>query len=168
MRKNCSSSKAVSPKNTPHFRVAFVWCSLGVCLRFTFGAFLADTADAVKHHGMALKRETVFFSDIMLTLFDFVIGELSHAATMGTYQVIVMITIVELKNGLHPVELTPRQDARLFELREYSVDCGQANLNVFSQKCTVNVFGTQMPVLGAPEDIKHFQSRKGRFKANRF
>ena len=55
---------------------------------------------------MALKRETVLFGNIVLALFNLIVRELSHAATMSAYQVIVVITIIKLKNGLHPIELT--------------------------------------------------------------
>ncbi len=145
-----------------------MWRSYAYRLRLAFGGFLTNTADTVKHHGMALKGKTMLFGDIVLALFDLIIRELGHAATVGAYQVIVVITIVELKNSLHPVKLAARQDARLFKLREHTVDRGQANLDIFDQKRTIDVFGAQVPVLGTPEDIEHFKSRKGCLKANRF
>ena len=65
---------------------------------------------------MAFKRIAIRACDLVLALFDFVIRKLSDLAAMRADQMIVVIAIIELKDRLAPVKLTPRQDPRLLKL----------------------------------------------------
>ena len=53
----------------------------------------------------------------MLPFFNIGVGKFSHLAAMRANQMIVMITIIELKNRLATVKLATRQNAGLLKLR---------------------------------------------------
>lgn len=105
---------------------------------------------------MALKRETMLGGNFVLPLLDLRVRELDHRAAMRTNQVVVMVTIVELKYGLHAIKLTAAENASLLELREHPIHRGQTDVDLISQKNPIDILGTEVSLLGASKNIEDF------------
>lgn len=87
---------------------------------------------------------------------------------MRANQVIVMISVVQLKNSLATIELAARQDTRLLELGQHTVNRGQADIDTLANQHTINVLGAQMALTGFMKDIQDFQAGECGFESNIF
>jgi len=117
---------------------------------------LAIAANAIKDHRVALKRETMLGRDLVLPLLDLRVRELDHRAAMRTNQVIVMVTIIQLKYGLNAIKLAATENASLLELCEHAINRGQTDVDLIGQKNPIDIFGTEVSLLGASKNIENF------------
>src|SRR5690606_6267401 len=129
---------------------------------------LAVATNAIKNHGMAFQHKVIVLGDFELTLFNFRVGELDHFPANGTYQVVVVIAIVQFINSLAIIKLAAGQDAGLLELREHPVDSGQTDIDVFGNKQTIHIFGTQVTNFCFAEDIQDLEPRESGFETHAF
>src|SRR5690554_5810441 len=106
----------------------------------------------------------MFASDIVLKLFDIGIVKFFNFATVCANQMVMMVTVIQFKNGTCTVKLTTRQNAGLLKLSQDTIDRGQSDIYVFRYQSPVNVFRALMPGVGTPENIKNFEARKRGFK----
>ena len=81
---------------------------------------------------------------------------------------IVMLTIVELKNRFSTIKLTARQNASLFKLCQDTVYRCQTYFYAFTYQHTVNILGTEVTLTGTMKDVQDFKAGKGGFEANIF
>lgn len=79
-----------------------------------------------------------------------------------------MRAFIELEYGLARFEVAAIQQARLFKLREHSVNCSQANIEFFGKECAIHIFGAQMPDGATLKNLENFQPWQRRFEANAF
>lgn len=114
---------------------------------------------------MAFKGKAVVLGDLVLAFFDIGIRKLNNLAAIRTDQVIVMIAVVEFKDGLAAVELAAHQNASLFELGEDTVNRCQADIDIFGDEGPVHIFSALMSFIGASENVEDFEARKGRLQA---
>jgi len=105
---------------------------------------------------VALKRETMLGGDLVLPLLNLWIRELDHRAAMRTNQVIMMVTIVELKYGLYAIKLAATENASLLELCEHPIHRGQTDVDLIGQKNPIDIFGTEVSLLRASKNIENF------------
>jgi len=96
---------------------------------------------------MALQRKAVVLGDLVLALFNVNIREFDHLAAVGANEVVMVITVIELKNGLATVKLAARQDACLLKLSQHTVDSRQANIDAFADQHAIDIFGTEVPLV---------------------
>jgi len=52
-------------------------------------------------------EKIIIFGNLILVLFNNIIHKLHHHATAGTNQVIVMLTLIQLKHGLSTFKMMP-------------------------------------------------------------
>ena len=98
-------------------------------------------AGGVQRQGVILEFKAAFQGDLTLALLDFRVIELLDEAAVQAYQVIVMLAFVEFVNCLASFEMVARENARLLELRQNTVDRGQANISAFVQQNLENILG---------------------------
>ncbi len=78
---------------------------------------------------------------------------------------VVVLTFVELINGLAAFKMVAAQNPRLLELGEYTVDRGQTDVGVVMQQVSKNIFGRHVPLRAALENLQDFQTGQGGFEA---
>src|SRR5699024_12625662 len=71
-------------------------------------AFRASGASAIQHERVAFQRVALFFCNGLLPLQDTGIMKLDNFAAAGADQVVVVVTIVQFKNGASSIELASR------------------------------------------------------------
>src|SRR5690625_4497853 len=103
-----------------------------------------------------------------MPLFYFEIRKLDHPSTVGANKVVMLITVIELKNSLAPIKLAACQNASLLKLGQHSVDGGQSDVDILCDQQSVHIFGAEMTVfcivIITAKDIENFQARKSRLK----
>jgi len=130
--------------------------------RFFIGAF---GAHAVEHHGVAFQSESMVFGNFVLTTFDFLVAEFDHLIAVRADEVVVMIAVIQLKDGLAAVELAAHQDASLFELCEHAVNGGQTDVDIFGNQRPIHVFSALVTFVSASENVENLEARKSRLQA---
>lgn len=128
----------------------------------TFGA------NAVQQHGVAFQVETFVFSYLVLAFFDFVVGKFDHFAAIGADQMVVMVAIVEFEYCLAAIELTAHENACLFELRKHAIDRSKANIDIFGDQGSIDVFRALMAQVRPAEYIKNLKAWKRSLQAHIF
>lgn len=102
----------------------------------------------------------------MLAFLDFAVQKLLDFAALHADQVVVVLALVQLEYSLVAVEVVAHQQPRLFELREYAVDRGQPNIQVFVGKQPIYLFGSHVAFVALLEQIEDFQARQRGFETN--
>ena len=115
---------------------------------------------------MTFELETLFFCDLMLTLFDFCVGELGNTTAVRTDQVVMVITVVEFKDRLATIKLAASQNPGLFKLGQDAVDGRQANIDAFAKQGAIDVLSAQVALTRFSENIQNFQARKCGLQTN--
>src|SRR5690606_27970392 len=87
-------------------------------------------AHAIKHHGVAFQYEAVIFRDLVLAAFDLFVAELDDIVAMGTDEVIVVVTVIELEYCLATIKLTAHKNAGLLKLSQYAIHRRKADVDV--------------------------------------
>ncbi len=96
---------------------------------------------------MVLELEALFFCDLVLPVFDLRVKELFYAAAVEADEVVVVVALVQLKNGLAGFKVRAQQDTSLLKLGKHAVDGGQTNIDMLRQHHPIDVFGAQVPGL---------------------
>lgn len=91
------------------------------------------------------KLESLLSRNPALPILDLGIAELFHPATVQADQVIVMGSLVELKDRLTRLKMAARENPGLLELGQDAIHGGQANIDGFGQQRPIDIFGRQMP-----------------------
>lgn len=106
---------------------------------------------------MVGQLEPEIFGNLFLPSFDDFVGELAHLAAFHAKNMIVMVTPVQLENGISAFEMKALHQPRRFELGQNPVDGSQTNFLTLFQKVFVNIFGREM-VLRNRRVFQHFQN----------
>lgn len=91
-------------------------------------------AICIQMQGVIVNAESAIFGDFELAFLDLGVIKLFDAAALQTYQMIVMITFIELEDGLAAFKMMAHEQASLLKLRQHTIDRGKANIGVFLQK----------------------------------
>jgi hypothetical protein len=78
---------------------------------------------------------------------------------------VVVMTFVQLEDGLAGFEVMTDQQTRLLELREHAVDGGEADVEPFVEKLAVDVFRREVPHLRRLEQVDDLEPRHGGLEA---
>ena len=78
-----------------------------------------------------------------------------------------MMTLVQLEDRFPRLEMMPRQESGLFELRQHTVDGGEPDIQPFVEQQPIHVLGGQMPDLAVLEQVENFQPRRRGFQPGR-
>jgi len=70
--------------------------------------------------------------------------------------VIVTVAGVQLEQRLSTVKPVSCYQPRSFELRKYAIDRRQSNFGIFREKCLVDIFSTEVMLLGVLKDLQYF------------
>ncbi len=87
---------------------------------------------------------------------------------MRTDQMIMMLTIVELKNRLATIKLTARQNTGLFKLGQHAIHSRQADVYTFTYQYAIHIFCAEVALSGPVKDVQDFQARECSLEANVF
>ena len=82
-------------------------------------------------------------------------------------QVIVMIALVELEDGLAAFEVMADEQPGLFELRQHTIDRGQSDVGAFLQQRLVNIFRRHVTHGALFEEFQYAQPGQRRLEAYR-
>lgn len=109
---------------------------------------------------MVVDGKATFLGDFLLPFFNFGVVELFHPAALQAHQMIVMLALVEFEHGLVAVEVVTHEQAGLFELSQYPVNRGQANVLTLVLKQLVDFLGCHVPFVALLEQVENLQSRQ--------
>jgi len=117
---------------------------------------------------MGLDGEPALLGDVLLALFDFGIAEFFHPAALQADQVVVVLALVELEHGLAGFKIMTLQQTRLFELRQYTIDGGKADVLVLLDQLAVDILGSKVPLSGVLEQFQDFEPGMSGLETDRF
>src|SRR6218665_428271 len=126
--------------------------------RLAIGAVLLD-AVRVQGQRMLLQVETALGGHRGLALLDLRIEEFLDLAAGQADQVVVVMAFVQLEHGLARLEMVPRQQTGLLELRQHPVDGGQPDVGAFHEQGLVDVLGRHVALGRFLEDLKDLDTR---------
>src|SRR5690606_19422400 len=121
-------------------------------------------ADAIQHHGMAFKRKAMFTRHVVLQLLNTGFVNLDHFSAAGTDEVIVVIAVIEFEHGPRAIKLAARENTRLLKLGKNAINGGQADIDVFGDQGTVNIFGALVPGIRSTKNIKNLEAGERGFQ----
>lgn len=123
-------------------------------------------AVAVERQRVILKLEPSILGNLHLALFDFCVDEFLDPTALQAHQMIVMLALIEFKQGSARLEVASLQDARLLELGKHPVHRGQADVLLEFEKLTKYVFGAHVTLPSQLEDFENLQAWAGSLEAN--
>src|SRR5271154_2925847 len=101
-----------------------------------------------------------------LARFDGGIDELFDPAAVHTNNMIVVRTLIELKNGHAVLKMMTADETGGLKLRQHPVDGGQPDVLVGFDQSPVQLLGRQVPRAAGLEDFQNLQSRQGDLKSS--
>src|SRR5262245_8247095 len=128
-------------------------------------AVLLD-AVGVQRERVAVQLEAALARDVVLPLLDLAVVELLDAAALQAHQVVVVPALVELEHRLAVLEVLPRQQAGLLELRQHAVHGGEADVDALGDERLVDVLGRKVAHLARLEQLQDLAPRQGRLEAD--
>jgi hypothetical protein len=69
---------------------------------------------------------------------------------------IVMLSVIELKNRFAPIKLASSQDASLLKLGQHPINGGEPNINLVVEQRAVDILSTQVSFTRLAEHIENF------------
>ena len=104
----------------------------------------------------------------VLALFDFGVIKLFDLAAVQTYQMVVVLSLIEFINGLAALKMAADQNAGLLELGQDAVHRSQSHVGALFQQQAVDVLGRHMAVLAALKHLQDLQARQGGLESGVF
>ena len=121
---------------------------------------------------MLLQVKAAFRGNAPLPLLDLRVDKFLHVPAVYADEVIVVRTFVELKDRAARLEMAPRKQARLFELRQNAVDRRQTYIETVGAEQPIDILGAQVVfsgLAGLPlENLEDLQARSGRLQSTDF
>ena len=71
-----------------------------------------------------------------------------------------MVALVHFEHGLAAIEDVAAQQAGCLQLREHTVDGGQAHVVALLQQTAEDVFGREVALFAATDDFKYLDARQ--------
>lgn len=112
---------------------------------------------------MVLKLKTTFSGNALLTFLDLRIVKLFDMTTGHADQMVVMATLLKLKNRFTGLEMTARQETRLLKLGQHAVDRSQADILPLADEHTIDILSRQVATITALENLEDRPPRQGCF-----
>jgi len=112
--------------------------------------------------------KAAFLGNAMLPFLDFTVKEFLDFSALQADQVVVMVAFVEFEYGFVAVEMVAYQQARLFELREHTIDRGKTDIQVFIRQQAVHFLGCHVAFIALLEQVENFQAGQRGFETNAF
>ena len=91
------------------------------------------------------KLKTLLAGNPTLTILDLGIAELLHPAAVQADQVIMMGSLVELKDRLTRLKMAARENPGLLELGQDAIHGGQTDIDSFGQERPIDILGREVP-----------------------
>lgn len=110
----------------------------------------------------------MFFGDFFLQAFDLFIFELDDLAGLETYHMVMVPAAIKLEHGMSGIEMMPYHQTGGFELGQYPVHRGQANIFLALQQDLVNIFGAQVFLIGLFKYLENPDPWQGGLEAGLF
>jgi hypothetical protein len=110
-------------------------------------------AVGVEAQSMVRQLKAFVLGNRFLQVFNLGLIKLLNPATVQAHQMIVVLPLVELIHGFATLKMRATQEPGLLKLCEHSVDRGQADIDVFSQSDSVDVFCRHVPMLPALKQL---------------
>ena len=129
---------------------------------------IGANALGVQVHRVRLNDETALLGDAFLPAFDFFVVKFLDMATVGAYQVIVVVHGFTFEHGFSRFEVMSLQQASLFELGQGAINGGQSDVHVFAEQHAVYVVRCHVFSLGFVEKLKDLHARKSGFEPDAF
>lgn len=146
---------------------AFLWAGISVfSIRCIAVRALGFSALSVEIKGVILDGKAPLFGDRVLPLLDFRVVKFFNTAAVDTDQMVVVLAVIDFKNGLPGLKKVTFEQACLLELGEYAIHGRQADIHVFGNKHAINVFSRHVAKGAFLEKLKNFQARKSGFQAH--
>lgn len=123
-------------------------------------------AMGINLQGMIMDGKAALLCDRRLPVFDVSVKEFFNMSAIKADQMIVMGSSVELEYRLSSFKMVAHQQAGLFELGQYPINRGQANINTIILQAFVNIFGAPVAAGAVFKKSQHFESRQRGFKAD--
>jgi len=123
---------------------------------------------AVKCERMVLEGKAQIAGHALLALLDFGIDEFLDPTALQADEVVVVLALVEFKQGSSRLEIGPLQDAGLLELHQHPIHCRESDIAVVGQQLAVDVLGAHVPHASLLENLEDFQAGHGGFEAKAF
>lgn len=117
---------------------------------------------------MVSDGESLGFGDRLLAFFNLRVVELFHFAAVQTYQVIVVLPLIEFIDRFAAFKMAAGQDVGLFELCQHPVHRGQADIRTLQQQHAKHILGGHVALRSLLEDFQYFQPGQGGFEAGVF
>ena len=114
------------------------------------------------------KLKTLLAGNPTLTILDLGIAELLHPAAVQADQMIVMGSLVELKDRLTGLKMATRENSGLLKLCQDAIHSGQANIDCFGQQRPIDILGGDMPRPCPMKNIQDLQPGRGHLQAGCF
>ena len=92
--------------------------------------------------------------DLLLQGFDFIAVELDHLAGVEVDHVVVVLATIQLVHGGAAFEVVLEHQPGGFELGQYPVDRGQADVLALRQQLAVDVLGGHVLRLGMLQQLQ--------------
>jgi len=106
--------------------------------------------------------------DGVLTLLNFRVVELLHLAAIDAHQMVVVLSFIELINGLATFKMAPAQNVSLLELGQNTVNRGQADIGAFLQQNAEDILGRHVPLRALLEYLQNFQPGQSGLESGAF
>ncbi len=117
---------------------------------------------------MVLQDPALALGDNLLTLLDLGVVKLFDPTAGRAHQVVVVLTFIELVDGLAAFKVAATQDAGLLELGQHPVHRGQPHIGAVFQQHPKNVFGRHVALLAFLEHVQNFQAGQRGLEAGIF
>ena len=106
--------------------------------------------------------------NVVLPLLNLGVVKLLHLAAVQTHQMIMVLPLIDLVDGLARLKVAAIQQAGLFKLRQYPVDRGQANVGTFLEQHPKDIFSRHVSLFTDLKNLQNFQSRQRRLETGTF
>ena len=125
-------------------------------------------AMAIQRKCMIGKLKSLLSGDPTLPILDLGITKLFHPAAVQADQVIVMGSLVELKDRLTRLKMAARENSSLLKLGQDAIHGGQANIDGLGQQCPIDILGREMPCTRPMKNIQNLQPGRSDLQAGCF
>ena len=116
---------------------------------------------------MILDGKAVTPGDLILASLDGRLNELHDFATADTHQMVMVTTLVQLKDRLTTLEMVPGDQPRALELGQHPIDGRKADVLAGLQQRPVDVFRAQVALVTMLQHCQDLDARTRDLKASR-
>src|SRR5690554_4202759 len=114
-------------------------------LRVVTGVFIPGSLLFLDVKNQAVINQLIahFFNDFLLPLLNFFVVKLEHLARVYTYDVVMMLTIIQLKHGVTTIKVMPDNQSGILKLGQNPIHSRQADIVSRFHQCFIDILGTR-------------------------